>query len=143
MVVAGARGWLSEETMSRLLRTPVFAGVVHHVADASDREIAWLYENCAFTVYPSLYEGWGLPVSESHDFGKVCVTSDRSSLPEAGEGVALLLDPHDRGSWVEQVLRLWEDVEHRVAREGLVRAGHRRVTAQETADTIAHLARRP
>ena len=139
LVVVGTRGWLSEETMSRLGRTPEFRGVVVHLADASDECVAWLYEQCAFTVYPSLYEGWGLPVSESLDFGKVCLTTDRSSLPEAGEGLVELLDGVDRGVWADRVWEFWVDVGRRREGEELIRERHRRVTASDAANTILQL----
>ena len=45
----------------------------------SDSELAWLYRNCLFTVYPSFVEGWGLPVGESAWFGKYCIASSNSA----------------------------------------------------------------
>ena len=50
----------------------------------TDRELAWLYGRAAFTVFPSLAEGWGLPIGESLWFGKPCVASDATSMPEVG-----------------------------------------------------------
>ena len=146
LVVAGAQGWLSDETMSRLTRTPSFTGVVLHISDATDENIAWLYEHCAFTVYPSFYEGWGLPVSESHDFGRVCLTTDRSSLPEAAEGLAELLDPYDRGLWHDRILHYSNNRDARAAQEHNIRQGHIRVTARDSANAIlatAGLPQRP
>lgn len=143
LIVAGTRGWLSDETMSRLERTPSFKGVVLHISDATDENIAWLYKHCAFTVYPSLYEGWGLPVSESHDFGKVCLTTDRSSLPEAGEGLAELLDPYDRGLWLERIVHFWSNREALAEREHKIRQNHVRITARQSADVVLHTAGLP
>jgi glycosyltransferase involved in cell wall biosynthesis len=140
LVIAGAKGWLSDETMSRLTRTPSFSGTVIHIADATDENIAWLYEHCAFTVYPSFYEGWGLPVSESHNFGKVCLTTDRSSLPEAAEGLAELLDPYDRNLWQERILHNFRDHEQRANQEAAIRQTHVRVTALDSARTVLDLA---
>ena len=136
LIIVGRRGWLYDETVSRLERTPALNGVVRHISDASDENIAWLYEHCAFTVFPSLYEGWGLPVSESLDFGKVCLTSYRTSLPEAGEGLTELLDPTDRSLWCERVLHYWTSVDSRTEREELIRSGHHRVTARDAANAI-------
>jgi glycosyltransferase involved in cell wall biosynthesis len=141
LVIAGARGWLSDETMSRLQRTPAFKGIVHHIPDATDHNIAWLYQHATFTVYPSLYEGWGLPVSESHDFGKVCITTNRSSLPEAGHGLAEHLDPHDRNLWTEHILRYWTDTNHRTEREQRIHHEHHPVTTEQATNTILNLTR--
>ena len=140
LVIAGRLSWLCDETVMRMRLTPGFEGVVHHVPDASDEDLAWLYRNCAFTVFPSLYEGWGLPVSESLDFGKVCLTSDRTSLPEAGEGLAELLDPTDRQLWLERIVHYWTNPEARIAQEDRIAAGHRSVTPKEAADVILRVA---
>jgi len=141
LVVAGQRGPLSTESQSRLDKTPGFKGVVLHVEEATDAEIAWLYSNCRFTVYPSLYEGWGLPVSESHDFGKVCLASDRTSLPEAAEGLAELLDPIDRAAWQERIWAVWNDHSARREHEKAIAQQHRRVTARHTTDALLSVAR--
>ena len=140
LVIAGQRGPLSTESQSRLDKTPGFKGLVLHVEEATDTEIAWLYSNCSFTVYPSLYEGWGLPVSESHDFGKVCLASNRTSLPEAGEGLAELLDPIDRTAWQERIWAVWNHNSARREHEQTIVQQHRRVTARHTADTLLSVA---
>ena len=139
LVIAGQRGSLSTEVQSRLDRTPEFVDVVFHVEEATDAEIAWLYANCTFTVYPSLYEGWGLPVSESHDFAKVCLASDRASLPEAAEGLAELLDPFDRSIWKERIMHYWTSEPARHALEAEIASRHVRVSARQTTDTILDL----
>ena len=65
------------------------------VTKPNDTELAWLYSHCRFTVYPSLYEGWGLPVGESLWHGKICATSNCSSMPEVGGDDCDYFDPHD------------------------------------------------
>ena len=52
------------------------------VDSPSDRELAYLYQRCLFAAYPSLYEGWGLPVGEAAWFGKYVISSNATSLPE-------------------------------------------------------------
>jgi hypothetical protein len=90
----------------RLRRDPELAGHVQQMDDVDDAGLTWLYEHCLFTVYPSLYEGWGLPVSESLSHGKVCVAADTSSLREAAADVSPLLDPFDHAAWCDLVTRL-------------------------------------
>lgn len=136
LLVVGSPGALSDETMSRLRRDPVLRRRVLHLEGLSDSEIAWLYAHCAFTVYPSLSEGWGLPVSESLDLGKVCLASDRTSLPEAGEGLALHLDPFDRAAWRSTITALWTDAAYRARLEADIAARHRRVTPTMTATQV-------
>ena len=56
--------------------------------NCSDEELAWMYKNCAFSIYPSFYEGWGLPIAESAFYGAPCLASSTSSMPEvAGSAV--------------------------------------------------------
>jgi glycosyltransferase involved in cell wall biosynthesis len=136
LVIAGQRGWLATETVARITRTPAFEGVVHFFEGPSDRELAWLYEHCTFTVFPARYEGWGLPVSESLDFGKLCLTGDGSSLAEAGEGLTELLDPFDRSLWKERILHYWSDRVALGARERDIVNSHQPVTARQTADAV-------
>jgi len=113
LVLAGAPGWLAQETMHRIRCAPGLRGSVVFVDSPSDPELHWLLRHCAFTLYPSLYEGWGLPVTESFDVGKACLTTDRGSLLEAGEGLAVHLDALDRSAWSDAILGLWRDVERR------------------------------
>ena len=58
----------------------------------NDAELEWLYKHCLFSCFPSSYEGWGLPVGESLWFGKYCITSTSSSLPEVGGDYVDLVD---------------------------------------------------
>jgi glycosyltransferase involved in cell wall biosynthesis len=52
-----------------------------------------LYKGCLCALFPSFYEGWGLPVSESLSFGNPCIISSAASLPEAGGELARYFDP--------------------------------------------------
>ncbi len=63
--------------------------------DVTDEELAWYYRNCEFTMYPSFYEGWGLPISESLSLGRYCIAGNKTSLPEAGGDFVDYFDPLD------------------------------------------------
>ena len=136
LIIAGSPGSLSDETMNRLRRDTRLRKRVIHLQGLADPEIAWLYQHCAFTLYPSFYEGWGLPVTESLDFGKVCIASDTTSLPEAGEGLAIHLDPTNREQWAAQILELWSDLPLRSELEGRIRRQHHH---RDSVATTAHL----
>jgi glycosyltransferase involved in cell wall biosynthesis len=60
---------------------------------ASDEELSWLYENCQFSVYPSFYEGWGLPIAESIAHGTPCICSNTSSMPEIAGDLLTYFSP--------------------------------------------------
>lgn len=94
LVLAGGKGWLFDTIFARvqqlgLEENVLFPGFV------SDAEQALWYRAAAAFVYPSLYEGFGIPVAEALACGTPVVTSNVSSLPEAGAGLALTVDPHD------------------------------------------------
>ncbi len=84
LVCVGRDGWLNDQVFDRLDSDATLTAQVLIIQSASDAELALLYRACEFTVYPSLYEGWGLPVTESLCHGRVPVIADNSSLPEAG-----------------------------------------------------------
>lgn len=87
LVIAGKWLWDTSELAAALTYTGNVNGSIIVIPDASDDEIAELYKNCRFTVYPSHYEGWGLPLGESLTAGKPCLHFDTSSLAEAGYGL--------------------------------------------------------
>ena len=60
----------------------------------NDKELAWLYENCLFSVYPAFYEGWGLPVAESLLRGVPVLTSNTSSIPEIAGDLLEYFSPY-------------------------------------------------
>lgn len=100
LVLAGRFGWLMSDFLQQLINCDYLDKKIVVVSDPSDAELVALYRNCRFTLFPSLYEGWGLPVTESLSFGKVCVASDRTSVPEAGGPFCIYLDPEDFSSAV-------------------------------------------
>jgi glycosyltransferase involved in cell wall biosynthesis len=95
LVFAGKSGWHIDGFKSIMTKTNCLDGQVVHIEDANDVELNLMLQNCLFTTYPSFYEGWGLPIGEALWFGKTCVTSSRSSMPEAGGDMCLYADPND------------------------------------------------
>jgi glycosyltransferase involved in cell wall biosynthesis len=93
------------------------------IAKPNDAELDHLYRNCLFTVYPSLYEGWGLPIGESLWHGKICAASYCSSMPEVGGYDCDYFDPCNPAD-IEQILwRLIFDDGYRIKRmSGIDRA---------------------
>jgi glycosyltransferase involved in cell wall biosynthesis len=93
LVFAGRVGWLVQDLMQQIANTSNLNGKLVVIENPSDAELVALYQDCLFTMYPSFYEGWGLPVTESLGFGKPCFISNCSSLPEAGGALARAFDP--------------------------------------------------
>lgn len=140
LVIVGQPGFGSSDLMWQIARDPVTKNSIVHLGRAGDDELAWLYQHCLFTLYPSFYEGWGLPVAESLAFGKYCLAANTSSLPEAGAGLAGHLDPLDLPAWRRAVLDLIKSPEQLARHEAAIRAGYRPVTwAQSAAQLVEAL----
>ncbi len=99
LVIVGMPGWCVDEAIARLQGLPAFGTRVFWFKRLSDAGLSWLYGHCLVSLFPSLYEGWGLPVVEALQHGRPVIASSRGATPEAGFGVATILDPEDRTAW--------------------------------------------
>lgn len=105
LVLAGGKGWLMEDFQEHLSELGIAAKVVI-TGYVSDDELIWLYRNCYANLYPSLFEGFGLPVLEGMQFGAPTLTSNSTSIPEVAGNAAILLAPEDIEGWAQTMLRL-------------------------------------
>ncbi len=104
LVCIGRLGWNSNEFIDQYLATGGLGGKVSVLSTSvSDADLASFYEHCEFTIYPSRYEGWGLPVSESLAFAKLPIVANNSSLPEAGGDLAVYFESENQASLVTAV----------------------------------------
>jgi glycosyltransferase involved in cell wall biosynthesis len=85
-VIVGGVAWNGADTARALAEDQRLRGLVVLLEDVDDTALTWLYDRALLTVYPSLYEGWGLPVAESLARGRICIASRRSSVPEIAPG---------------------------------------------------------
>lgn len=136
LVFAGRVGWLVADLMQQLENTAYLNGKVLIVNDPTDTDLLRLYQGCLFTVFPSLFEGWGLPVTESLVLGKPCVISNKTSLPEAGGTLARYFDPDEFAEVCQVIRKTIEDRAGLVEWEARVVAEFRPVSWDETADAI-------
>jgi glycosyltransferase involved in cell wall biosynthesis len=139
LVIAGRRGWLAGDLMTLIKADPLTRDHILVADDPDDAELAWLYGHCRFTLYPSLYEGWGLPIAESLAHGKFCLASATSSMPEVSRGLALHLDPLDFTAWYRELESLFADDARLAALEARIRAEFRLRTWSEAATDLLAL----
>jgi glycosyltransferase involved in cell wall biosynthesis len=116
LVLAGGRGWLMDDFATQLSSLGI-ARQVLLTGYVSDDELAWLYRNCYANLYPSVFEGFGLPVLEGMQFGAPTLVSNTSSLPEVAGDAAIILDPEDVEAWADAMVEL---AGNRAMRESLV-----------------------
>lgn len=95
LVFSGRPGWLAEAFSAALARATASGVRILVIEGCSDDDLAWLYSHALFSAYPSLYEGWGLPVGESLWFGTPCLASNATSIPEVGGDLARYYAPLD------------------------------------------------
>lgn len=99
LVFAGKMGWMMEDFEDRVAVSP-WSRDIHVLGYVSDGELAWLYQHCLVNLYPSHYEGFGLPVLEGMGFGTYIIASNSTSMPEIVGEAGILLSPGDQESWV-------------------------------------------
>ncbi|MCP3680877.1 MAG: glycosyltransferase family 4 protein [Gammaproteobacteria bacterium] len=111
LVIAGhwERGFEADDLKSILDCSGYFGGTVWLIERPSDYELFHLYKNCHFTLYLSLYEGWGLPIGESLDFTKPVIALDNSCIGEVSLGAAQLFKHNNYAAVANEVSLLFND----------------------------------
>ncbi|MEK7343201.1 MAG: glycosyltransferase [Pseudomonadota bacterium] len=136
LVCVGKRGWLDDAVYAQIEASPHLRSRVIILSGLSDEELGLLYSTCRFTLYPSHYEGWGLPVTESLCYGKVPLLPDNSSLPEAGGPFAVYYKSGSIAQLTEKAEMLMFDDAERARLEEKIRAEFRPRKWQDIADQI-------
>jgi len=103
MVFVGMKGWGVDGIYRDLTTDFRIKNKIIMLHNVSDHDLMFLYKKCLFTVFPSLYEGWGLPVAESMLSGKFCLCSKSSSIPEVGGDLLEYLYPWDVVAWADRI----------------------------------------
>ncbi len=135
-VLVGMPSRTAAEIVSDITLDPRVKGNFLILTGASDGEVRWLYDNCLFTVFPSLYEGWGLPIVESLSHGKLVLAADTSSIREVGGDLVEYLDPWDVSAWSEQMMFYSGNRVALLEREARIRDGFAAPTWDDSAASL-------
>ena len=108
LVVAGGRGWMAEPLYDAVRRSPARERVVL-TGYVSDLDLRALYSSCRLFVYPSLYEGFGLPPLEAMSCGAAVVAGRAPAVAEVPGGAARLVNTDDRAEFARALLELLDD----------------------------------
>lgn len=104
--IIGGEGWNSDFIFKLLKNDSDLYPYIEVLSSVDDHELANLYKNCMFTIYPSLYEGWGIPITESLSFGKNCICSRSDVFIEAGGESLIYVDPFSSDELAHKILEL-------------------------------------
>jgi glycosyltransferase involved in cell wall biosynthesis len=140
LVIVGRKLWLADEIFAEVKKQQ-WADDVILTGYVADEDLPALYRSASAFVYPSLFEGFGLPPLEAMACGAPVVTSDTSSLPEVAGDAALLIDPRDEQSLVNALIEVVnnEPLRARLREKGIAQAG--KFTWREAAEKTLRLYR--
>jgi glycosyltransferase involved in cell wall biosynthesis len=108
LVLAGRVGWGHKE----LVKNPLYSQLSSNIIFTdyiNDEELAAIYANAVAFIFPSLYEGFGLPVIEAMEQGTPVIASNNSSIPEAVGSAGILVSGYNATDWAKEIIRLYED----------------------------------
>ena len=105
LVIAGGKGWMEEEINAEVKRQGL-QDRVQFIGFVADKQLPTLYSGASLLAFPSLYEGFGLPILEAMACGVPALISDASCLPEVGGDAAMQLQPMDDEAWAGAMLAI-------------------------------------
>ena len=109
LVFAGGYGWLMDDFKAKIHQNGLTEDIIF-TGYVSDEEIVWLYRNCFGNLYPSYFEGFGLPVLEGMEQGAVTISSDCASLPEIIDDPSMTIAPDNINAWTDKMIELESDL---------------------------------
>lgn len=143
LVFVGKETWYSKE-LHRAVERSSISGRVHFTGFVEDSDLVHFYGACDLFVFPSFYEGFGLPILEAMACGRAVACSNTTAMPEVADAAGILFDPHSREEMVRAIGDVLLDPELRVRLErlGLNRAGlfSWERAAERTLDVYAQVA---
>lgn len=135
LVIAGGRGWMYDEIYAAPEKFGV-SDAVHFIGFVPDADLPALYSLAEMVVYPSLYEGFGLPVLEAMACGAAVVTSNNSSLPEVAGDAALMVDARDSEAIAWAISRFLDDHQWRGIMQGKALKQAKRFSWDKSAEQL-------
>lgn len=132
LVLAGQPGW-GDENIHEIIHHLGIHENVHILGYTHHNDLQWLYKNCFCFIYPSLFEGFGLPVLEAMGFGAPIISSNTSSIPEIVKNAGILIDPTSEDELMQAMTRILNNHEYRENLGELARTQAKAFTWDNTA----------
>ena len=136
LVLAGAKGWKYDTILSDLDKSSRYRNRIILTGYVEDGDLAPLFSGAMVFVYPSFYEGFGLPPLEAMQCGTPVITSNTSSFPEVVGDAGIMIDPNDLDGLSNNILRLYHDfsLRYELSKKSLKRA--REFSWEKCADSM-------
>lgn len=131
LIIVGRVGWHANDIYNLIKNDPAMAEKMYIFSTVNDSELEWLYQNCSMTLYPSMYEGWGLPVAESLQYGKIAIASNSSSIPEIADNLLEYFSPYSVDEFLHLVVK-YLDVERKKETEEKIKSEYKTTSWQTT-----------
>jgi glycosyltransferase involved in cell wall biosynthesis len=146
LILVGKPTWFAPRVYEAAKQSP-FANRIHFTGFVNDDDLLHLYNAADLTVYPSFYEGFGLPIVEAQACGSPVACSNTSAMPEVADSAALLFDPNSRDDMYRAMRDILVDSELRqrmgkLGQKNVLRFSWERA-AQQTLDIYYEVAGRP
>lgn len=138
VLVGNPKAGTGAETIDReLAKNPELATRIVRARGVSDEDLACLYSECDAFIFPSTYEGFGLPVLEALQCAAPVICSNRSSLPEVAGDAAILIDPNDEPALVEAIVEIVSNPDRRRELKDLSVRQASRFSWEKSAECVA------
>jgi len=127
LIFAGRKGWGVDDIFDEINKDSYLKENIKIFNNLTDEELKNLYKNSKFCLFPSFYEGFGLPVAEALSFGKFTLCSNISSLKEVGGDMLIYVNSIDYKVWYSRIINLMEDskklsfIENKIKKHFVVR----------------------
>lgn len=135
LIIVGRKGWNATDTYNLIKNDQDIAKNVLILESVNDNELEWLYKHCELTIYPSMYEGWGLPVAESLQRGKIAVASKSSSIPEIAGDLLEYFSPYSADECLHLLIKYLEEPRKQQI-ERAISAGYHATTWRNTYEQV-------
>jgi glycosyltransferase involved in cell wall biosynthesis len=136
LIFVGMHGWGVSDLLKTISLNPSTKDLIIVLNEVNDSELLKLYEKALFCVYPSFYEGWGLPIAEALSLNKVVVSSNTSSLPEVGKDLVIYADPYSPREWANIIYDLLKNPEKIKILEDKIKKNYISTTWEKTSKDL-------